>query len=293
MKASTAIDEIIAGREHWSHDQPAHHRYIFTLFGLYGRPAGKAIPVATVVRLLAELDSEPSSVRSSISRLKTKGVLVSKRTPTGSGYALIESLEPHMRAGDERIFSPRSVGIGDSWLLVSFSVPESERQNRHKIRTGLSRMGFGTVAAGLYIGPARLQGEAVEYIREHQLWDYVELFVCEPSGYGDIQTKVSQWWNLEALGGEYQAFVDAYRPEAAKWQSLLRESGGTARDAFRLYVPMVTHWRRLPFLDPGLPPELLPANWVGVTARKIFSDLNRLIRPLSAEYFNQIISEST
>jgi len=293
MKASIAIDEIIAGREPWGHDQPAHHRYIFTLFGLYARPAGRAIPVAAVVRLLAELDSEPSSVRSSISRLKTKGVLVSKRAQTGSGYALSESLEPHMQAGDERIFSPRSVGIGDSWLLVSFSVPESERQNRHKIRTGLARMGFGTVAAGLYIGPARLQVEAVEYIREHQLWDYVELFVCDPSGHGDIKAKVSQWWNLALLGSEYQTFVDSYRPETTKWQSYLREGTGTARDAFKLYVPMVTHWRRLPFLDPGLPPELLPANWIGITARKVFSDLHRLLKPLSAQYFDQVVSECT
>lgn len=290
MTALIAIDEFIAGRE-WSHEQPAHHHYILTIFGVFGRPAGKAIPVAAVVRLLAGLDAEPTSVRSSISRLKKKGVLVSRKTGHGSGYALFEGLEAHMLAGDERIFSRHSASIGDAWLLVSFSVPESERQKRHKIRTGLARMGFGAVTAGLYIGPARLQTDAVEYIREHQLWDYVDLFVGEPSGHGDIQAKVGRWWDLDALASEYQAFVEAYRLDAETWQSRLREGTGTPREAFRLYVPMLTQWRRLPFLDPGLPPELLPPNWIGITARKLFSDLHRLLKPLAARYVDDVVNE--
>jgi len=293
MKSSTAIDEIIAGREHGSHEQPTHYRYVMTFFGIYGRPAGKTIPVAAIVRLLAELDSEPSSIRSSISRLKSKGVLVSRRIGTGSGYALSEALEPHLQAGDQRIFSARTMGIADSWLLVFFSVPESERQHRHKIRAGLARMGFGTVGAGLYIGPARLEAEAVDYIRGHQLWDYVEMFTCQPSSHLDLQKKVARWWDLDSLGREYQAFVDTYQPHCAQWQSRLRDGTASAREAFRLYVPMVTHWRRLPYLDPGLPPELLPAHWIGITARKVFSDLHRLVSPLSAQHFEQVLHEYT
>lgn len=291
MKASIAIDEFIAGRERGSHEQPTHYRHVLTFFGVYGRPAGRAIPIAAVVRLLAELDLEPPSVRSSISRLKAKGVLVSERSGSGSGYALAETLESHMRAGDQRIFSPRPMGIEDSWLLVSFSVPESERQHRHRIRAGLSRMGFGTVVAGLYIGPARLQPDAVEYIREHQLWDYVELFTCQPSAFGDLSAKVSRWWNLEALGSEYQDFVDSFQSQVAKWQRLVREGSATPRDAFRMYVPMLTQWRRLPFLDPGLPLELLPADWIGTHARRVFSDLHRLLSPLAADHVAQALNE--
>lgn len=291
MKAPIAIDEFIAGRERGSHEQPTHYRHVLTFFGIYGRPAGRAMPIAAVVKLLAELDLEPSSVRSSISRLKAKGVLVSQKTARGSGYALAEGLEPHMRAGDERIFSPRPMGVEDAWLLVSYSVPESERQHRHKIRAGLSRMGFGTVVAGLSIGPARLQSDAVEYIREHQLWDYVELFVCQPSAYGDLRAKVSRWWDLDSLGREYQDFAARYQPDVDRCQAYLREGTVTARDAFKLYVPMVTQWRRLPFLDPGLPLELLPANWVGIKARKVFSDLHRLLGGLAKEHFDQVMSE--
>ena len=196
-----------------------------------------------------------------------------------------------MLAGDERIFASRPMAVSDDWLLVSFSVPESERHKRHKLRVGLARIGFGTVGAGLCIGPARLQEELAEYIREHDLWEYVELFVCQPSGLGDMQSKVARWWNLDALGGEYQAFVDLFLPECSRWQNHVRKGTASPKEAFRLYVSMVTHWRRLPFLDPGLPPELLPGNWIGITARKVFNDLHRVLGPLSTQYYEQVVDE--
>ncbi len=289
MKTSAAIDEFIAGRASWTNEQPAHHRYIVTLFGLFGRPAGKPIPVAAIVSLLAELDSEPSSVRSSISRLKKKGVLISQKTAAGSSYALLKDLEPHMQAGDVRIFTPQAASIGDPWLLVSFSVPESERKNRNTIRTGLSRMGFGVVTAGLYIGPSRLKAEVSAYIREHDLWSYVDLFVCEASGHMDLENKVAQWWNLDAIAQEYQNFINLYQPEVKKWQSRLRQESGSAQEAFKLYIPMMTQWRRLPYLDPGLPAELLPNNWAGITARKVFNDLHRLLKGLTEQHIADVI----
>jgi DNA-binding transcriptional regulator PaaX len=42
---------------------------------------------------------------------------------------------------------------------------------------------------------------------------------------------------------------------------------------------MLTTWRRLPYLDPGLPLALLPKPWNGVTADELFSALTRLAEP--------------
>lgn len=290
MSNFSAINEFIAAQEYWPGDQAAHHHYILTLFGLYGRPAGKPIPVSAIVRLLAELGSEPSSVRSSISRLKKKGVLNSKRSKAGSTYALCDRLEQPMQVGDLRIFSPVPASIGDPWLLVSFSVPESERKNRHIIRSGLTKMGFGTVSAGLYIGPARLQKEASEYIQEYQLWNYVDFFVCELSGMMNAQEKISQWWDLCSLAKEYSNFIGLYEPVLKQWQNHFLHGGNeTPQSAFAAYIPIVTQWRRLPFIDPGLPIELLPDNWVGLKASKLFNDLHRLLKPLSEQYVMQVL----
>ena len=45
--------------------------------------------------------------------------------------------------------------------------------------------------------------------------------------------------------------------------------------AFADYVRVLTAWRRLPFLDPGLPPELLPADWHGARAAELFGQLRQ------------------
>ena len=42
---------------------------------------------------------------------------------------------------------------------------------------------------------------------------------------------------------------------------------------------MLTAWRRLRYLDPGLPPEVLPARWDGVTAAALFGELSDTLRP--------------
>jgi phenylacetic acid degradation operon negative regulatory protein len=48
-------------------------------------------------------------------------------------------------------------------------------------------------------------------------------------------------------------------------------------------VLALTAWRRLPYLDPGLPAELLPADWHGARAATAFAALRaRLAGPARA-----------
>jgi phenylacetic acid degradation operon negative regulatory protein len=48
----------------------------------------------------------------------------------------------------------------------------------------------------------------------------------------------------------------------------------TPAEAFGLYLPMLTEWRRLPYRDPGIPLSLLPQDWNGVAAGELFAALN-------------------
>ncbi len=42
--------------------------------------------------------------------------------------------------------------------------------------------------------------------------------------------------------------------------------------AFADDVLLLTAWRRLPYLDPGLPVEFLPQDWQGIAAERLFID---------------------
>ena len=48
---------------------------IVTIYGLYAREQGDLLPVSALVRMLGELGIQSAGVRSSVSRLKQRGVL--------------------------------------------------------------------------------------------------------------------------------------------------------------------------------------------------------------------------
>jgi phenylacetic acid degradation operon negative regulatory protein len=61
--------------------------------------------------------------------------------------------------------------------------------------------------------------------------------------------------------------------------------------AFRLYVPMLTAWRRLPYRDPGLPLEYLPSSWKGVAAGELFADLDGILRGPADEHAQLVLHD--
>ncbi|MEU7005551.1 PaaX family transcriptional regulator C-terminal domain-containing protein [Streptomyces sp. NPDC046332] len=62
---------------------------------------------------------------------------------------------------------------------------------------------------------------------------------------------------------------------AARWAAA--EAGPESAEAFRRYVPLHTQWRRLPYLDPGLPTVLLSADWSAVVSRQVFQQLHGIL----------------
>jgi phenylacetic acid degradation operon negative regulatory protein len=53
---------------------------------------------------------------------------------------------------------------------------------------------------------------------------------------------------------------------------------------------VLTDWRRLPYLDPGLPAELLPDGWVGTRAADLFFALRALLEELARTYVKSAIN---
>ncbi|OYD67119.1 PaaX family transcriptional regulator [Rhodococcus sp. OK302] len=259
---------------------PAPRQLIVTLFGLYGRAEKNWLSVASLVRLMAELGVDGPAVRSSISRLKRREILLSSRHGTAAGYSMSPLLLDVLAEGDARIFGRSRATVDDGWLLVVFSVPESERENRHALRTVLTRLGFGTAAPGVWIAPGNVEREVRETLERRQLHGYVDIFSGNHVAFGDLRSKVRDWWDLDELTALYAEFIDAYRPILAECS----KDGFTPREAFAHYVAMLTMWRRLPYRDPGLPLDLLPKEWNSVVAEELFRELNTALSGHAREH---------
>jgi phenylacetic acid degradation operon negative regulatory protein len=246
---------------------------IVTAYGLYARTGDGWLPIAALVRLLAALGVDQPAVRSAISRLKRRGVLEPARRDGVAGYALSTAGREILREGDERIFTPPAAALADGWLLAIFSVPESERAKRHTLRSQLAGLGFGTAAPGVWIAPAHRYRAARALLDRLEFASYVDLFRSDYLAFGDLATTVKQWWDLDAVRAGYERFLDAWPPAP---------SAPPADTALPIWIRAVTDWRRLPYLDPGLPAEVLPDDWPGASAVRRFAELRESLEPDAA-----------
>jgi phenylacetic acid degradation operon negative regulatory protein len=260
---------------------------IVTIYGLYAREQPNWLPIAGVVRLMADLGIDGQAVRSSISRLKRRDILHSLRIDGAAGYALSPSMLEVMREGDRRIFDQRPASLADGWVQVVFTVPEAERGKRHELRTRLARLGFGPVAPGVWLAPGALAAEVSDVLARQRLSAYVDIFRGQYLGYAELPGRVRDWWDLDDLAAKYAQFVSHYRVVGRRLAQQPPDGG----QAFACYVRMLTAWRRLRYLDPGLPVEVLPASWDGVAAAELFGELSGMLRPLAHEHAMQALHD--
>ncbi|MER5929416.1 PaaX family transcriptional regulator C-terminal domain-containing protein [Streptomyces sp. NPDC002054] len=264
-------------------EQHTPRSLIVTFYGAYGRSAEGPVPVSALIRLLGAAGVDAPSVRSSVSRLKRRGFLLPARAADGSaGYALSDEARELLEDGDRRIYAqPPDGGQEPAWLLATFSVPEQERHKRHLLRSRLARLGFGTVAPGVWIAPAHLEGETRHTLDRLQLTSYVELFRGGHLGFAPTAEAVARWWDLTALAKQHEEFLDLHEPVLRALQS------GPAPEpeaAYRDYLLALDSWRRLPYADPGLPRTLLPSGWPGDRSAAVFRELHTRLRDTGAKF---------
>lgn len=247
---------------------------IVSFFGAYGRELGGWVAVADLVRLMSQVDVDEQATRMAVSRLKQRGWVRAERAGGQAGYTLSESAREILAEGDQRIYRRRVADPADGWVLVVFSVPESERKKRHVLRAELTRLGFGSTASGVWIAPAHLHDETSATLRRLGLTDYVSMFDARYRAFADLQTMVRRWWDLPGLDRMYSAYVQAHEPVLTAW-SRRRSVGPPA--AFADHLRAADAWRRIPYLDPGLPTELVGADWSGTRASDIFFRLHAML----------------
>src|SRR3954463_8079523 len=196
--------------------EPQPRQLIVSVYGLYARDADGGLPVAGLVRLLAELGVGPQAVRSSISRLKRRNTLHSQRRGAAAGYALAPSMAEILLEGDRRIFGHLPATPADGWVQVVFTVPETQRARRHELRSRLAGLGFGPMAPGVWLAPGTLADEVRVALARQGLTGFLHLFrggarAGEQLGYAPLAERGRGWWDLPGIEARYAAFVADHR----------------------------------------------------------------------------------
>ena len=166
---------------------PAQPRaLIVTIYGLYAREAGGWLSVASLIRLMAGLGVDEPAVRSSISRLKQRGVLEPRRRDGAAGYALSARGRDILAEGDRRIFDrPRaSAGRRLAAGRVQRARAGAAPAARAALPAGLARLRHGVGRRLDRAGPPRRRDRRGARARP-ACPAYVDLFRADYLAFGD------------------------------------------------------------------------------------------------------------
>ncbi|WP_407655632.1 PaaX family transcriptional regulator [Amycolatopsis rhabdoformis] len=236
---------------------------LMTVLGEYVLPRQDPVWTSSLVDALALFKVEEKSARQALARASGEGWLKSERAGRRVRWVLTPPGRRLLSEGAERIYGfGRQTGQWDrTWLVLLVSVPESQRDLRHRMRTRLSWAGFGSPAPGVWISPnTAAEAEAARLVAELTDGGQAMSFVASYAEIGDEQQMVARAWDLRELEHHYERFIDEFT-------GLAPRSG----EAVLLAQTRLVHeWRRFPFLDPDLPRSLLPDRWSGTQAAELF-----------------------
>jgi phenylacetic acid degradation operon negative regulatory protein len=253
-----------------------------TIIGAHLREIGGWATVADLITLMEAVGVSAASTRSAVLRVKLKGLIDAEAVKGQPGYRLNPDAVPMLERGDRRIYSFRQQGDNDSWCLISYSIPETQRDARHQLRRRLGWIGCGTVATGLWICPAFLVDEVEEILDSLQLRDAATLFIASSPRLASTPAEAAaRWWDLDRLANLHRSFLQRHA-----------DAGGdlNERQAFSSYIRALDDWRVIPYLDPGLPPRALPADWPGFDSVALFGRLTADLSAPAAAYVRAVTS---
>ena len=249
--------------------QPSARSLLLTVLGEYVRPAGLPVWTAALVRSLALLGVAEKAARQALARTAAEGWIASARRGRATQWELTAAGQRLLTDGARRIYSlgPDAAPWHGRWLVLLAGQPEAGL--RHQLRTRLSWAGFGALPGGVWISPdPGREPEAARILDELGLAGTAISFVAGQGGIGARHDLVARAWDLRAVQSRYRDFLRAF----AALEPL------TDADALAAQTMLVHEWRRFPFLDPGLPRDLLPPGWPGAEAAALFRTRHELWR---------------
>ena len=257
---------------------------LMTILGEFVLPRGGPVWTQALVSALALFGIEDKSARQALARTAAEGWLASERVGRQVRWSLTPPGQRLLSQGAQRIYSfgRDDVEWDGRWLLLLVSVPESQRDLRHRIRSQLNWAGFGSPAPGVWVSPHPGRQAEGQRILAHAGLDGSTLsFVA---GYGQIGSQdalVARSWDLAALEQRYEDFIEDFTGPGP----------ATGEAALIAQTRLVHEWRRFPLLDPRLPARLLPENWSGANAADLFHARHADWHPAAQRHWDHLADD--
>ena len=234
---------------------------------------------SSLVAALGELGVSENAARKALHRSVASGVLEVRREGREARCLLTTAGKKLLREGSGRVFGFRaeSPDWDGRWLVVTVTVPETQRSMRHYLKTRFTWAGLGSPTPGVWITPhVHTPVEAI--LGRPQPSVEVCSYVGPFGPVGRESAMVKSAWDiagLEALYREFIASFDGKRPRAG-------------RDVFCAYLNLLQAWRPFPYIDPQLPRQFLPSPWIGKKASELLRQQRESWSAAAMDFWNEL-----
>jgi len=272
---------------------PYSQDMIFTLYGDYIRHRGGEAWTGTLIELLGLFGLTGQAVRSTLSRMSQKGWLESRKVGRQSFYSQTPKLLKLLEEGATRIFQPRCDPWDGRWHLLIYSIPESKRHLRGRLRQRLLWLGLGVLNQATWISPRDVRAEVEQVLDALHARPYVEFFTAEHRGFSSDKEIVARCWDLKRLNDYYAAFIARYDPPFQEFQARLMAGDILEpQECFVQRFMLIHEYRSSPYVDPNLPLELLPDDWLGERATQLFQQVHNLLVEKAEAFVDSVFARA-
>lgn len=168
---------------------------------------------------------------------------------TSAGYLEIKTRLPFKRFGD----------WDQKWRIVSISTSTKERFERLQLINLLKKFGFGKLGRNLFISPYSLKTPITRLATNLGIQKYVAF--GEIDVLRDEKQEIGAAWDLDEINEKYRTFLKKLRQSPKD-------------DLWPLRAKILEHeFVNIYEVDPHLPTEFLPSNWLGKKAYTKFKEL--------------------
>ncbi len=260
---------------------------IATLFGDVVESHDREIWLGSITALLDPLGVNERLVRTAVFRLAKDNFVESTKIGRRSFYRLTDKARENVSHYDQLIYYPTNKAWDGEWTLVFTGTKGITASKRAKLRKELTWLGYGIIAPNVYGHPTAPITPTQSILAKVGVTDQV--VVMRASNYDPMYglgTKgmVRQCFKLGELEKKYAAFIKHYRSLAKAIEPINHVEQEDPEHCFMLRIMLIHHYRRILLLDPELPTELLPENWIGKQAQELCAAIYRPLEAISEQH---------
>jgi phenylacetic acid degradation operon negative regulatory protein len=211
------------------------------------------LSAADFVRVLAEFGVSEAGVRSALSRVTSRGLLQLVREGRSAKYRLSDEGRGYQAARLRAVtqFGADVFEWDGLWTFVLFSLPESRRADRQRLRAGLAELGLVPAGDGLWTSPWDRRPDVLE------LAERLDVGPTLVRGEASPVDALASALTPDTLRREFERFLSRYSRPSSDSPLVLRTN-------------MLRDWRAITVRDPHAPAALLPHDWPRREAHDLF-----------------------